>query len=249
VQLWDSVTGAALSVFEGHLDEVVAVIFSPDNMLVASASWDKTIRLWYAKTGTAHRVLEGHLDGVTTVAFSPNSKLVASGSWDKTVKLWDAATGAVCRTLHGHSSQVRALAFSPDGELVASASADKTIRLWEVNVESSARTIHVVGNIHTLRYVDPSCLQSNLGYHQITPSGTPQVLRSSLHQNLLSLDHDWIKLGSTKILWLPPRYRGSCSDVFLSTIAIGCTTGRVTIVSIDTDELIFQEDLGGSAGL
>jgi WD40 repeat protein len=51
--LWDPGTGAERAVLTGHTNWVAAVAFSPDGQLLASASWDGTVRIWHVKTAKA----------------------------------------------------------------------------------------------------------------------------------------------------------------------------------------------------
>lgn len=46
VRLWDTETGYFLERYEGHLDSVYSVAFSPDAKSLASGSLDKTLKLW-----------------------------------------------------------------------------------------------------------------------------------------------------------------------------------------------------------
>jgi hypothetical protein len=65
---WD----ACRSVLEGHTDSVNAVVFSTDRQLLASASWDSTVRVWETATGACRGVLHSPYPYICELAFSPD---------------------------------------------------------------------------------------------------------------------------------------------------------------------------------
>src|SRR5881398_2323492 len=66
--------------FKGHGERVASVAFSPDGKVLATGSFDNTVKLWDFATGKELHNLKGHTNQVYSVAFSPDGNLLASGS-------------------------------------------------------------------------------------------------------------------------------------------------------------------------
>jgi len=164
VRVWDVRTGQLFQFLPGHTDEVRSVAFAPQysgrrhknfpprnpnsqilhpqsEYLLASGSYDGTVRLWDINQGECLRILEEHSDRVWSVAFSPDGKTLASSSSDRTVKLWEASSGKCLQSLRGHSQQIRTVAFSPDGKTLASGSDDHSVRLWHQHTGECLRVL------------------------------------------------------------------------------------------------------------
>lgn len=117
--------------FKGHDNGITCLQFS-DNIL-ATGSYDATIKIWNIETGECIRTLEGHQGGVRTLQFD-DGKLI-SGSLDKTIKIWNWHTGEVITSLQCHTDGVLSVHF--EGNLLASGSVDKTVKIFDFDTKST----------------------------------------------------------------------------------------------------------------
>ncbi|KAM7183934.1 hypothetical protein V8F33_013284 [Rhypophila sp. PSN 637] len=112
---------------KGHTNGVTCL--QMDDNIVASGSYDATIKIWNVETGEEVRTLRGHQAGIRALQFD-DSKLI-SGSLDNTVKIWNWHTGECISTLRGHTAGVISVHF--DAQLLASGSADKSVKIFDFN--------------------------------------------------------------------------------------------------------------------
>jgi WD40 repeat protein len=118
----------------GHNRAGAALAFSADGRLLASSSWDNTVRLWKIGQGGVKEwaVLEGSPSGL---AFAPDGKSLVAGSPATTVHWWDV-TGdkpKQRKVLSGHKNRPFAVAFSPKGSLLATGCAAPGLRVWKIH--------------------------------------------------------------------------------------------------------------------
>ncbi|QDQ12812.1 AAA family ATPase [Streptomyces spectabilis] len=124
----------------GHTGAVYLTSFHPNGRLLATASYDRTVRLWdvsdRSRPKPLGKPLTGHTSWASSAVFSPDGRTLASAADDGTIRLWDITDPRRPRSLGapltGHAGTVYLVAFSPDGHTLASASEDRTVRLWNV---------------------------------------------------------------------------------------------------------------------
>jgi WD40 repeat protein len=130
----------------GHRQCVSSVAFHPREQepLLATGSWDSTVKLWRLNPPTCVATLQGHSGWITSVVFHPSEHVLATGSYDGTAKLWRMSTDCTVAwcvaTLTGHSHPVTSVVFHPSLNILATGSEDRTAKLWRLSAKCTTAT-------------------------------------------------------------------------------------------------------------
>ncbi|MFC2107088.1 caspase family protein [Bacteroidota bacterium] len=110
----------------GHTSSVYKAKFSPDSKLIATSSFDRTVKVWHAETGTLMHDLVWNNEDLELDQFSPNGKLLLTSSRN-IVNIWDLTSGEAIHNFECQECYIIHAQFSPDGKhfLIS----DKTVKL------------------------------------------------------------------------------------------------------------------------
>jgi WD40 repeat protein len=111
-KVWDvnSTSGLPKWDFKSHQQEIYTVKWSPTGpgsknpnkpLMLATASFDGSVRLWNVYDGTCARILSRHRESVYSVAFSPTGDYLASGSLAGQLYIWNVRDGQIIKSFKG----------------------------------------------------------------------------------------------------------------------------------------------------
>ncbi|ETO33638.1 WD-repeat protein [Reticulomyxa filosa] len=181
VCVWDVDAVKKIGSFNGHLDWVSCVKFSPYHYynacrsVVCSSSNDKTIRFWDIKDNQPFQIFNEHNRGVCGITFSPfnGGRYLCSGSFDNTIRLWDVETSKSVHVFNGHTNGIWCVNMSPvqsnnnsdesksdgigviggNGYTICSGSFDRTIAIWDIETAQQSIVFKGhTGTVHSIKY-------------------------------------------------------------------------------------------------
>ncbi|XP_055712499.1 F-box-like/WD repeat-containing protein TBL1XR1 [Phlebotomus papatasi] len=131
LKIWSMKQDTCVHDLQAHSKEIYTIKWSPTgpgtanpnmNLILASASFDSTVRLWDVERGVCIHTLTKHTEPVYSVAFSPDGKFLASGSFDKCVHIWSTQTGQLVHSYKGTGGTFEVCWNSRGSKVGASAS-------------------------------------------------------------------------------------------------------------------------------
>ena len=95
VFLWDVTTGKTIRKFEGHTSRINTCAWNNDCSILATGSYDTSLRLWDCKSASSHCVeeLKGFRDSVSKVLIKDYQ--IIGSCIDGTVRTFDARMGEI----------------------------------------------------------------------------------------------------------------------------------------------------------
>lgn len=150
--MWSVQTGKLLDVLSGHEGPVSSLAFSPTGNILASGSWDKSVRLWNV-FDRSHAVEPFSMSAdVLALAFRPDGKELAASSLDGQIIFLDVSQGKQTNLIEGRkdiaggrkaddrqaasnsssSKSFNSLAYSADGSCLLAGGNSKYVVLYDV---------------------------------------------------------------------------------------------------------------------
>ena len=178
IYTWSLQTGRPLDILVGHTGPVCGLTFQPQAGVLASASWDGTVRTWNLYAGTNIPVESfQHATDVVCVAFRPDGKHICSGTIGGVLSIWDVESGKLVHEIDGRkdvrggrkqndrmtaannasSRYFTSVCYSADGTCVLAGGNSKFVCIYEVSQQILLRKYQVSHNRSLDGILDKVC--------------------------------------------------------------------------------------------
>jgi serine/threonine-protein kinase len=229
VRLWEAGTVKEKAWLKGHNKPVLALSFSRDNQVLATASLDKAVSFWdVAKPVEPKSLL--YPQAIAAVAFAPEGRIVATGTETGIVKILDIAATPPkeLANLAGHTKKVVALDWYRDGKKLVSASDDGMVRVWDV---VKGKELNVVtanqGPVKAVAVSPKGKFIVSAG-----EDGTVKVWDPTAAKGTETPVHTW--KNPLTVMGKPAPYRTVAFTTDGKTLAVGCERGSLTLYDTAT---------------
>ncbi|KAG8379867.1 hypothetical protein BUALT_Bualt07G0134000 [Buddleja alternifolia] len=165
--VWSMKTGRLLDVLSGHEGPVHGLMFSPTNAILASSSWDNTVRLWDIFDGKGGVEKFDHTHDVLTLVYRPDGKQLACSTLDGQIHFWDPIEGVEMFAIEGrrdiaggrlmtdrrsaaNSSAGKCfttLCYSADGSYILAGGSSKYICMYDIADQVLLRRFQITHNL------------------------------------------------------------------------------------------------------
>ncbi|NWT65804.1 PWP2 protein, partial [Prunella himalayana] len=247
--IWSMQSGRLLDVLAGHEGPISSLSFNPMKCVLASASWDKTVKLWDMLDSWRTKETLIINSDVLVVAFRPDGKELAVAALNGQITFWDHENAVQTGSIEGrHDLQMgrkeldkitakqaakgksfTTLCYSADGQSILAGGLSKFVCIYNVKEQILMKKFEISCN-HSLDAMEV-CEHRSL----FLISSPPQDFDCELVVNLLN--HFQISLlGDMSYRHFKPEIRVTCVRF--------CPTGRSWAATTTEGLLLYSLDSG-----
>lgn len=141
VYLWSMQTGQLLEVLSGHTGPISALSFDPIGHLLASASWDKSVRLWEVFSRNKNMQELPHSTEVLAIAFRPDGQEISAATLKGEIVMWSTDLASIAATIEARrdyaekplsTASMCSLCYSPDGSVLLAGGSFPFVGLYDI---------------------------------------------------------------------------------------------------------------------
>lgn len=144
-KVWDVTSDRIdpLQDFKSHRQEIYTVKWSPTGpgsvnphkqRILATASFDGSVRLWDVQDGSCIRVFSRHRDSVYSVSFSPSGCFLASGSLAGQLYIWNVQEGRPVKSYKG-KGDIFEVAWNKEETRVAACFSSNIVAILDFKIQ------------------------------------------------------------------------------------------------------------------
>ncbi len=245
---------------KAHTDYVSDASFSPDDSIIVTSSYDKTVKTWSAHNGQLIQTLQDpalpgnitHDSSVTSVAFSPSDgKTIITGSLENKIKLWDINTGQPLHTIQVSVHPYLSGRFSHDGRKIIIASDIDTVKILNVQTGQPIQTFrdpNIQGNATHTGIVNDAKFSPDDSKVVTSDTDTVKIWEVQTGQLILTLRAPAASGNTThsfNYVAFGPDGKTIIAGLYKSTLQRGhfvpsvLSNGTVKILNVQTGQLVW----------
>ncbi|CCK72039.1 snoRNA-binding rRNA-processing protein PWP2 KNAG_0I02540 [Huiozyma naganishii CBS 8797] len=260
IHVWSVQTGQLLDSLSGHEGPVSCLAFSQENGVLASASWDKTIRIWYI-FGRSQQVdpIEVYSD-VLSLTIRPDGKQVAVSTLKGQISMFDVENGTQagnidCRRdiFSGRHLEDRftsenserskffsTINYSFDGMAIVAGGSNNSICLYDVPNEVLLKKFTVSRNMTlngTLEFLNSSRMTEAGSLDLIDDAGENSDLEDRIDNTLPGSRRGGVDSSTRKIR---PEIRVTCVQFSPTATAFSAASTEGLLIYSVNETLLFD---------
>ncbi|KAK2188503.1 hypothetical protein NP493_130g01036 [Ridgeia piscesae] len=167
VFVWSMQTGRLLEILAGHEGPVSSLAFSTSRAMLASGSWDKTVKLWDVFESKGARETLSLMSDVMAVAFRPDGNEVAVATLNTQISFWDVDSATQTASVEGrhdlgytrkdtdkitakkssYGKSFSTLCYSADGENILAGGRSKNVCVYSIRDQILIKKFEITCNL------------------------------------------------------------------------------------------------------